>query len=111
MHIDFKFRNLESSDAIKTYAIDKLAKLQKYLRMPLDAQITFSLERHLHCVDVHLTADGEHHQGRVEEADMYASIDLVVDKIQRQLNRSKDLHRSNHRRGPSPSDSPGESGE
>ena len=41
MHIDFKFRNLESSDAIKTYAVDKLGKLQKYLRMPLDAQVTF----------------------------------------------------------------------
>lgn len=110
MHIDFKFRNLESSDAIKGYAVDKLAKLQKYLRMPLDAQITFSIERHLQCVDVHLTADGETHQGRAEEPDMYASIDLVVDKIQSQLNRSKDLHRSNHRRGPSP-DSPGDRGE
>jgi putative sigma-54 modulation protein len=99
MHIDFKFHNLESSDAIKSYAADKLTKLQKYIPSALDAQVTFSLERRLHCIDVSLSADGEHHQGRAEETDMYASIDVVVDKIHRQLSRSKEQQR-NHRRGP-----------
>ena len=107
MHIDFKFRHMESSDAIKNYAIDKLSRLQKYLRTPLDAQVTFSIERHFQCVDVNLIVEGEHLQGRAEQEDMYASIDLVVDKIQRQINRSKELHH-NHRRGPSPGDAAGE---
>lgn len=107
MNIEFKFRHMESSDAIKTYATDKLSRLQKYLRTPPEAHVTFSLERHLHCIDVSLSADGERHQGRAEQEDMYASIDIVVDKIQRQLNRSKELHH-NHRRGPSPEDIPGE---
>jgi putative sigma-54 modulation protein len=107
MHIEFKFRHMEPSDAIKSYATDKLGRLQKYLKAPLDAQVTFSLERHLHCVDVSLSVDGEHHLGRAEQEDMYASIDIVVDKIQRQLNRSKEQHQ-NHRRGPAPEDTPGE---
>ena len=105
MHIEFKFRHMEPSDAIKTYATDKLNKLQKYLLSPLEAQVIFSLERHLHCVDVHLRVEGETHQGRAEQEDMYASIDLVVDKLHRQLNRSKEQHK-NHRRGPSPEESP-----
>ncbi len=107
MHIEFTFRNLESSDAIKSYAADKLGKLQKYLKAPLDAQVTFSLERHLHCVDVSFSAGAEHHQGRAEQEDMYASIDLVVDKIHRQINRAKELA-GDHRRGRLPSESPGE---
>jgi putative sigma-54 modulation protein len=107
MHIEFTFHNLESSDAIKTYAADKLSKLQRYLKVPLDAQVTFSLERHQQCVDVTLNAGAERHQGRAEQEDMYASIDLVVDKIQRQVHRAKEQHRS-HRRGPLPGDSPGE---
>ena len=102
MRIEFHFRNVESSEAIKSYATDKLSRLQKYLKGPLDAQVTLSLERHLHCVDVALNA-GEHYQGRAEEQDMYASIDLVVDKIQRQLNRSKEQHK-NYRRGPASGD-------
>jgi putative sigma-54 modulation protein len=107
MHIDFKFHNLESSEAIKAYAADKLTKLQKYAPSPLDAHVTFSVERRLHCIDVSLSADGEHHQGRAEEPDMYASIDIVVDKIHRQLSRSKEQH-NNHRRGPSPGHEAGE---
>jgi len=101
MPIDFNFRNLESSEAIKAYTVDKLAKLQKYLRGPLDAQVIFSTERHLHCVDVHLRDAGEHYQGREEQEDMYASIDLVTDKLLRQLTKSKGQHH-NHRRGPQP---------
>jgi putative sigma-54 modulation protein len=107
MHIDFVFHNLESSEAMKSYALDKIGKLQKYLRTPIDGHVTFSVERHLHCVDVTLNSGSEHHQARAEEADMYASIDVVVDKIHRQINRIKEQH-NNHRRGPLPGDSPGE---
>ncbi|MDH5671405.1 MAG: ribosome-associated translation inhibitor RaiA [Myxococcales bacterium] len=101
MRIDFNFRNLEPTEAIKAYAADKLSKLNKYVRGSVDAAVTFSVERHLHCVDVSLNVDGERHQGREEQEDMYASIDLVVDKIQRQLNRAHEQS-TNHRRGPQP---------
>ncbi|MFI5306899.1 MAG: ribosome hibernation-promoting factor, HPF/YfiA family [Polyangiales bacterium] len=107
MHIEFTFHQMEPSDAIKAYAQDKLSKLEKYFRAPLDAQVRFSLEGHLHCVDVGIGVGGERHQGRAQQEDMYASIDVVVDKIQRQIHRAKEQH-SNHRRGPLPGDTPGE---
>jgi putative sigma-54 modulation protein len=107
MHIEFTFHQMESSDAIKAYAEDKLSKLDKYFRAPLDAQVRFSLERHLQCVDVSIGAGGERHQGRAEHQDMYASIDIVIDKIQRQIHRAKEQHK-NYRRGPLPGDAPGE---
>jgi putative sigma-54 modulation protein len=89
MRIAFTFRNQESSEAIKDYASEKIGKLQKYLRAPLDAEITLSLERHLHCIDVNLTADGEVFVGREESEDPYASIDKVIDKIRKQVTRAK----------------------
>jgi len=107
MHIEYTFHQIESSDAIKAYTADKLSRLEKYFKAPLDVQVTFSLERRLHCVDVSLGAAGDHHQGRAELEDMYASIDLVVDKIQRQINRAKEQSH-NHRRGPHPGDAAGE---
>jgi putative sigma-54 modulation protein len=89
MRIAFTFRNIDSSDAIKGYATEKITKLQKYLRAPLDAEITVSLERHLHRVDVNVAADGHRFAGHEESEDMYASIDLVMDKIDRQVREQK----------------------
>jgi len=91
MRVGFTFRNVESSNGIKSYAEEKIGKLQKYLRAPLDAEVTVSLERHLHCVDVAVNADGKRYAGREESEDMYASIDLVMDKIDRQVRDQKAL--------------------
>jgi putative sigma-54 modulation protein len=107
MRFELTFRNLEASDAIKAYAQEKLAKLDKYLRPPAEAHVAFSMERRLHCVDVSVHEAGVHYQGRAEEQDMYASIDVVVDKLLRQLHRNRDQHH-NHRRGPQADDSPRE---
>ncbi|MEM9187887.1 MAG: ribosome-associated translation inhibitor RaiA [Myxococcota bacterium] len=100
MRIAFTFRNLESSDMLKTYANEKIQKLQKYLRAPLDAEVTISLERHLHRVEVRLNADGHRYQGHEESEDMYASIDLVMDKIDRQVREEIAKHKTRKRSSP-----------
>ena len=63
MRISYTFRNMESSDAIKNHASEKIAKVQKYMRAPLHAEFTFSMERHLHRVDLNLTGDGHQYAG------------------------------------------------
>jgi putative sigma-54 modulation protein len=100
MRIAFTFRNLEPSDKVKDYATEKITKLQKYLRAPLDAEFTLSLERHLHCIDINLTADGEVYMGREESEDLYAGIDKVVDKIRKQVRRTKDAQTQRRRSTP-----------
>jgi len=85
MRISYTFRNMESSDAIKNYASEKIGKVQKYMRAPLHAEVTFSMERHLHRVDLNLTGDGHQYAGHGQSEDMYATIDQVVDKIARQV--------------------------
>jgi putative sigma-54 modulation protein len=89
MRIAFTFRNLESSDAVKQYATDKIAKFEKYVRAPLEAEVVASLERHLQCVDVTIVSGSSRYEAREESADMYASIDLVIDKLDAQLKRDK----------------------
>lgn len=102
MRVAVTFRNLDSSDAIKTYAQEKIAKLQKFLRAPIDAQVTASVEnKHRHCVEVQLVAGGETYNGREESEDMYASIDLVMDKLERQITRSHGRNNA-RRRGAAP---------
>ena len=89
MRIAFTFRNLEPSAALKSYASEKIEKLQRYLHAPLDADVTLSVERRLHCIDVTISSDGRGYIGREESEDMYASIDVVTDKLRRQMERAK----------------------
>ena len=100
MRIAFTFRNLDSSEGIKNYASEKIERLQKYLRAPLDAEVTVSMARHLHRVDISLNADGSRYGSHEESEDMYASIDLAIDKIDRQVRDA--AARRTHRRRSSP---------
>jgi putative sigma-54 modulation protein len=98
MRIAFTFRNIDSSDSIKSYASEKLSKLQRYLRAPLDADVTVSLERHLHVCEVVLREGGHTYVSTKQSDDMYASIDLVSECIDQQVRRSKSAEHD-HRRG------------
>jgi len=100
MRIAFTFRNLESSDALKNYATDKIKKLQKYLHSPLDAEVTLSLEGHEHCIDINLTSSGHVYMGTDASEDMYASIDRVTDKIRTQVARNKAAQTTRRRSAP-----------
>jgi len=90
MECTFTFRHVEPSEGVKNYAREKLAKLQKYFRSPLKADVTFSMERHLHTVEVMVHGDGHRFAGTHQSEDMYTSIDLVIDKIDRQVRDDKD---------------------
>ncbi len=89
MRISFSFRNVDPSDGVKAYASEKIARLQKYLRSPLTADVTVSKERHLHIVSISVHGDGHRYAGTEESEDMYASIDLCMDKIDRQVRDGK----------------------
>ena len=89
MRISYSFRNMEPSDAVKNYASEKISKIQKYMRAPIHAEATFSMERHLHRVDLTLTGDGHRFASHGQSEDMYATIDLVMDKMDRQVRDTK----------------------
>ncbi len=95
MRIAFTFHNVDSSEGIKSYASEKISRIQKFLRAPLDAEVTVSHERHLQRVDISISSDGKHYSCHEESGDMYASIDMAVDKIDRQV---RDAHARETRR-------------
>jgi putative sigma-54 modulation protein len=64
MNISITFRQMEATDAVKNYANEKVARLQKFLRRPLKGQVTLSCRdgnRSHHAeVDVHAGAEHFH---------------------------------------------------
>lgn len=99
MNIAITFRQLEASEAVKQYANEKVAKLQKFLRQPLSAQVTLTLDKLQHVAEVHVHAGSEHFYGSERCEDMYASIDKVIDKLDRQIRGSKGALQARKRGG------------
>jgi putative sigma-54 modulation protein len=87
MDIIVTFRHTEPIESLKTYAEEKVSKLNKYLDFPTEAHIVLSVEKFRHQADVTLSLDGTRIKGVEETGDMYSAIDQVMDKIEKQVKR------------------------
>jgi putative sigma-54 modulation protein len=91
MQFSVTFRNVEASDAIKSYARERLEKIKKYFPDPIAVSVVLSTERYNHKVDVNLQLhNGFQIAGHEATENMYSSIDMVAAKIERQVRKYKD---------------------
>lgn len=97
MGVTITFRHMDSSEAIKTYAKEKVERVQKYLHAPLKAQVTLFQERHQFVAEVHLSSNGREYHARHDSDEMYKSIDLVADKIEHQITKAHDSATRHHK--------------
>src|ERR1044071_1967299 len=98
MQLNITFRHFDPIDSLKNYAREKVDRAEKYLDKAGEAHVVLSLERHLHHADITIHSGSWVLRGREKSEDMYASIDLAMDKIERQLRRYKDKLKSHHGR-------------
>jgi len=90
MNIAVTFRHMEATEAVKAYGIEKVARMQRFLRSPMKGQVTLSCQQdRLHSVEVDIHAGHAHFHAHETSEDMYASIDKVIDKIERQIHSAK----------------------
>lgn len=90
MQVTTTFRHMEQSEALKAYAEEKLERLNKYIDEPITAQVYFSVEKIRHIAEIVITARGVTTKASEATSDMYAAVDMVLDKIERQLKRYKE---------------------
>lgn len=96
MQMNITFRHLDPIDSLKNYAQEKVERVNKYLDKAGDAHVVLSLDRHLHKADITIHSGTYLLRGKERSEDMYASIDLAMDKIERQLKRYKEKLKSHH---------------
>jgi putative sigma-54 modulation protein len=98
MQLNITFRQFGSSDALKEYAKEKVDRVNKYLDRAGEAHVVLSLERHLHHAEITIHSGSWVLRGREKSEDMYASIDLAMDKIEAQLRKYKEKIKNHHGR-------------
>ncbi|MFQ5849436.1 MAG: ribosome hibernation-promoting factor, HPF/YfiA family [Candidatus Binatia bacterium] len=88
--VSVTFRNTQPTSALRRYAEEKLNKMGKYFYRPPEAHVVLSVDSKIrHLAEVTLQARRVNIHGREETKDLYSAIDLVTDKIERQVRKYK----------------------
>ena len=90
MNITTTARHYQLTPALKDYAESKVGQLKKYFDNIVNAHIIFELEKYRHAVEVSIHVNGKDFNGREVSEDMYASVDRVVEKLERQIRKYKE---------------------
>lgn len=89
------FRHMKPIDSLRSYAEEKVDKLTKLIDRGVEAQVTLSVEKHVHEAHIELVTDGSLKLRGVDKSDdMYGSIDAAVDRIMRQVKRYREKIKS-----------------
>ncbi|MBU5270113.1 ribosome hibernation-promoting factor, HPF/YfiA family [Clostridium cochlearium] len=89
MKITVTGKNIEVTNALRNVVEKKLEKLDKYFKPDIEAQVTLSVEKNRQIIEVTIPFNGVILRGEEANEDMYASIDLVIDKLERQIRKQK----------------------
>src|SRR5213592_1046618 len=104
MRLQVKGRNLEVSEQIRTYAEEKLGKLDRLVSDPTRVELELAVEKNPSIADNHVAeatvwTKGPVLRARETSADMKASIDQLVSKLERQVKRYRQKRRRGRRPG------------
>lgn len=102
MKISITGKNLEVSEYIREVAEKKLNKLSRYFPQDTEAQVTLSVERNRHIVEVTIPYEGRILRAEEVSGDMYASLDSVGSKLEKQVERYRTRFAKAKRSGKAP---------
>ena len=89
MRISITGKNLEISDYLNELVNKKVGKLERFFPQDTEVFVTLSVERNRHIVEVTIPYEGGVIRGEEITGDMYASIDNVLDKLEKQIIRHR----------------------
>ena len=90
MNVQITAKNLELTNALKDYVEKKLLRIEKYFDYVLDINVVLEIQKNVHTAEILVNAKGVFLKGLEKSEDLYASIDLAIDKIERQLAKYKE---------------------
>ncbi len=82
-------KNIDVTEGLRQAVYDKLGRLEKFFNQDTNAQVTFSVEKDRQKIEVTIPMKGHIIRAEQVSDDMYVSIDMVVEIIERQVTRYK----------------------
>jgi putative sigma-54 modulation protein len=90
MQLDVTGKNIEVTDSLRDYIREKLDRITRHFDNVIDVHVVLSVEKHRHFAEVNVSASGAKLHADAEDKDMYAAVDEMADKIDRQVRKHKE---------------------
>lgn len=98
MQIAVTAKKMDLTPAIRSYAEEKISRLEKYFDGIMEAKVLLRVEKHRHIAEATLHAAQADFTGKEHNEDLYAAIDRLSDKLEAQVRKYK-TRNLNRRRG------------
>ena len=103
MHIDLTGHHMDVTDSLKDYVNEKMQRLERHFDHVTNPHVILSVEKQRHRAEATIQLNGSKVFADSVQEDMYAAIDALVDKLDRQVKKYKEKHAEEMHRAPKPS--------
>ena len=97
MNLHLTGQHLEVTPALREYIQNKLTKVTNHFDHMIDVKVTLSVENLAQKVEATIHVPGADLHAESSDADMYSAIDLLADKLDRQVLKHKEKHADHHK--------------
>jgi len=102
MQVAVTFRHMKTHEGVKAYVKEKVEKLQKYIESPREVHVVLAVEKFRHIAEITVVGNGGTFNSQGRDNDLYAAIDQMVDKMERQVRERREKVRQKRVNASSP---------
>ena len=96
MHITVSGHQITITESLRTYASEKLGRIQKHFDDVTTTNVVLHVEKNRHKAEATIQAKGAALHANAEGENMYAAIDFLANKLDRQVLKHKEKITTNH---------------
>ncbi len=90
MQIDLSGHHVDVTESMRTYVNEKIGKLRNHFDRVTDVHVVLSVEKQIQKAEATIQVKGNKIFAHADNADMYAAIDALADKLDRQIIKHKE---------------------
>lgn len=98
MNLNISGHHVDLTDALRDYVHTKLQRVERHFDHVIDTEVVLEVEKLRHKAEATLHLSGATLHAEAVEADMYAAIDVMIDRLDRQTRKFKEKITDHHNR-------------
>ena len=103
MRINLTGHHVDVTDSLKTHVHEKMRRLERHFDHVTDTHVVLTVEKSRHRAEATVRLNGNRLFADSTQSDMYAAIDAMAAKLDRQIVKYKEKHTEERHRAPKPS--------